>query len=294
MLVVFDPAQTSQGEMLRLFWENHDPTQGMRQGNDIGTQYRSAIYADSEAQLAAALASRDAFAPRLRAAGLRRDHDRDRARAARSTTPRSTTSSTSTRTRGATAGSAAPASAARSGSAPRAASELTRAAARERGAARAARPHERVPGSRSPQCEARISSQNGEDGVLAAILPPIGDGDRRFVEFGIGGGEQGCCVALADAQGLERLVLRARPGRLCGALQARYARRRGCARAASGSPRTMSRRCSRAHGVPERFDVLSLDIDGNDFWVWQALTRFRPRVVGGGVQLAPAAGTGAW
>ena len=69
VLVVFDPAQTSDNEMLRLFWENHDPTQGMRQGNDMGTQYRSAVYASSEAQLGAALASRDAFEPRLRAAG---------------------------------------------------------------------------------------------------------------------------------------------------------------------------------------------------------------------------------
>ena len=69
VLVIFDPAKTSESEMLRLFWENHDPTQGMRQGNDVGTQYRSAILADSEAQLSAALASRDAFEPRLRAAG---------------------------------------------------------------------------------------------------------------------------------------------------------------------------------------------------------------------------------
>ncbi len=69
VLVVFDPAQTSLAEILRLFWENHDPTQGMRQGHDHGTQYRSAIYAADETQLQAALASRDAYAERLRAAG---------------------------------------------------------------------------------------------------------------------------------------------------------------------------------------------------------------------------------
>jgi peptide-methionine (S)-S-oxide reductase len=63
VLVVFDPAVTPYGTLLKTFWENHDPTQGMRQGNDIGTQYRSAVYATSDAQLAAALASRDAFAP---------------------------------------------------------------------------------------------------------------------------------------------------------------------------------------------------------------------------------------
>jgi peptide-methionine (S)-S-oxide reductase len=70
VLVVWETAKTSLEEMLRLFWENHDPTQGMRQGNDIGTQYRSAIYTESDAQLAAAVATRDAFGPRLRAAGL--------------------------------------------------------------------------------------------------------------------------------------------------------------------------------------------------------------------------------
>jgi peptide-methionine (S)-S-oxide reductase len=69
VLVVFDPAQTSYEEILRLFWENHDPTQGMRQGNDVGTQYRSAIYATSEAQRAAAEASRAAYQAELAKAG---------------------------------------------------------------------------------------------------------------------------------------------------------------------------------------------------------------------------------
>src|SRR5947209_3243825 len=70
VLVVWETAKTSLEEILRLFWENHDPTQGMRQGNDVGTQYRSAFYTNSDDQLAAALASRDMFAPRLRAAGF--------------------------------------------------------------------------------------------------------------------------------------------------------------------------------------------------------------------------------
>jgi peptide-methionine (S)-S-oxide reductase len=69
VLVVFDPAETSYEAMLKLFWENHDPTQGMRQGNDVGSQYRSAIYWTSEAQRDAALASRDVFGERLGAAG---------------------------------------------------------------------------------------------------------------------------------------------------------------------------------------------------------------------------------
>jgi peptide-methionine (S)-S-oxide reductase len=69
VLMVFDPNITSYSEILRLFWENHDPTQGMRQGNDIGTQYRSAIYWTTEAQRAVAEASRVAYAERLRASG---------------------------------------------------------------------------------------------------------------------------------------------------------------------------------------------------------------------------------
>jgi peptide-methionine (S)-S-oxide reductase len=69
VLVVFDPSVTSYSEILRLFWENHDPTQGMRQGNDVGTQYRSAILWTTEAQREAAEASRSMYAERLRAAG---------------------------------------------------------------------------------------------------------------------------------------------------------------------------------------------------------------------------------
>lgn len=69
VLVVYDPAQVALDALLKVFWESHDPTQGMRQGNDAGTQYRSAIYCDSQAQYDAAIASRDAFQQQLRAAG---------------------------------------------------------------------------------------------------------------------------------------------------------------------------------------------------------------------------------
>ena len=69
VLVVFDPALTTYEEILRLFWENHNPTQGMRQGNDVGTQYRSAIYTGGDAQAAAATGTRDAYATVLRAGG---------------------------------------------------------------------------------------------------------------------------------------------------------------------------------------------------------------------------------
>ncbi|WP_214409914.1 peptide-methionine (S)-S-oxide reductase MsrA [Sphaerisporangium fuscum] len=67
--VVFDPAKVSYEELLRVFWEAHDPTQGMRQGNDIGTQYRSAIYTHGPAQEKAALTSRDAYQKVLGEAG---------------------------------------------------------------------------------------------------------------------------------------------------------------------------------------------------------------------------------
>jgi peptide-methionine (S)-S-oxide reductase len=69
VLVVFDPAKTSYDAMLRIFWEGHDPTQGMRQGNDVGTQYRSAIYWSSEAQREAAETSRIAYEQQLRGSG---------------------------------------------------------------------------------------------------------------------------------------------------------------------------------------------------------------------------------
>ena len=67
--VVYDPKRTRYEEMLRVFWENHDPTQGMRQGYDRGTQYRSGIYTHTEPQFEAALASREAAAEQLGRAG---------------------------------------------------------------------------------------------------------------------------------------------------------------------------------------------------------------------------------
>ena len=72
VLVVYDPAKVRYEELLKVFWENHDPTQGMRQGNDVGTQYRSGIYTSGDAQLRAAERSRDTFQQRLSAAGFGR------------------------------------------------------------------------------------------------------------------------------------------------------------------------------------------------------------------------------
>jgi len=70
VLVVYDPAMVSYDELLKVFWEAHDPTQGMGQGNDVGTQYRSGIYVYSDSQLAAARASRDSFQARLAEKGF--------------------------------------------------------------------------------------------------------------------------------------------------------------------------------------------------------------------------------
>ena len=67
--VVFDPGRMSYEKLLRIFWQNHDPTQGMRQGNDVGTQYRSAVYAVGSEQQRVACRTRDAYAERLQAAG---------------------------------------------------------------------------------------------------------------------------------------------------------------------------------------------------------------------------------
>jgi peptide-methionine (S)-S-oxide reductase len=69
VLVVYDPRQISYAELLKLFWENHDPTQGMRQGNDVGTQYRSGIYYYDDLQREAAERTRDAYQEQLKAAG---------------------------------------------------------------------------------------------------------------------------------------------------------------------------------------------------------------------------------
>ena len=70
VLVAYDPSQVSYEELLKVFWENHDPTQGMRQGNDVGTQYRSAIFATDDEQLRIAVASRNIYQARLLAAGF--------------------------------------------------------------------------------------------------------------------------------------------------------------------------------------------------------------------------------
>ena len=109
VLVAYRPEEISYEELLRIFWEGHDPTQGMRQGNDVGTQYRSGIYTTSDSQREAALRSRDAYAERLAPPDTARSRPRSSTRPS-SSTPRTTTSSTSPRCRTATAAWAGPGS----------------------------------------------------------------------------------------------------------------------------------------------------------------------------------------
>ena len=108
------PKKLPFDELLRVFWEGHDPTQGMRQGNDVGTQYRSAIYATTPEQIAAVEASRNAYEKRARGGRATARSRRKSRRPAPSTSPRTITSNISPRTRMAIADMAAPASPARS------------------------------------------------------------------------------------------------------------------------------------------------------------------------------------
>ena len=105
VLIAYDASLTSPELLLKAFWENHDPTQGFRQGNDLGTQYRSAIYWSTPGQEAAARATREAFQVVLQGNGFGdiTTEMRSAQEPAPSTTPRATTSSTSTRTPAATA-----------------------------------------------------------------------------------------------------------------------------------------------------------------------------------------------
>jgi hypothetical protein len=126
--------------------------------------------------------------------------------------------------------------------------------------------------------ELRVSSQNGEDGVLQAIFALIGVGSAWFVEFGASTGQEGNCVLLADRLRWSGLFAEADPDAYEG-LAAKYAAservvtRRELVSAENVEPLLASA------GVPREFDLLSIDIDGNDYWVWQAIRAFRPRVV---------------
>ena len=113
--------------------------------------------------------------------------------------------------------------------------------------------------------------------MLAEILRRIGVAGGGFVEFGIQDGTEGNTVFLAQVLGWRGAYLEADDAQL---RRARAPLRRQPARAHACTPRssrTRSRRCSRDAGVPPEPDVVSIDVDGNDYWIWQALDAYRPR-----------------
>lgn len=125
--------------------------------------------------------------------------------------------------------------------------------------------------------EMRVFSQNGEDGVLVEILNRIGVAGRYFVEFGIQDGTEGNCVYLADVLGWSGLFLEADEQDF-----ARVSRKYAGTAVATRRELVTADRIDEifaAAGVPAEPDVLSIDIDGNDLYVWDALTAHRPRVV---------------
>ena len=126
--------------------------------------------------------------------------------------------------------------------------------------------------------ELRVFSQNGEDGVIAEILRRIGTGGGGFVEFGIQDGTEGNTVFLAQVLGWSGVYLEADDASFA-ALERRYsANPRVRTLHAAVEPDTVEGLFARA-GVPEEPDIVSIDVDGNDYWIWRALTAFRPRLV---------------
>jgi hypothetical protein len=126
--------------------------------------------------------------------------------------------------------------------------------------------------------ELGVYSQNGEDGVLQALLHHLGPGRRFFVEFGAGAGAEANCVLLADHYGWSGLLIESDQEAYAG-LAAKYA---GIPRVRTVNAAVRADNVERLFGeagVPEVFDVLSIDIDGNDYWVWQAIGAFSPRIV---------------
>ncbi len=126
--------------------------------------------------------------------------------------------------------------------------------------------------------ELRACSQNGEDGVIAEILRRAGAGACEFIEFGAGAGLEGSCVALADLLGWRGLFMEA-DAEQAQALAGKYRGNEGVrTRQARVTVENVDELLA-AGGASEQPDVLSIDIDGNDIWVWRAITRVQPRVV---------------
>lgn len=126
--------------------------------------------------------------------------------------------------------------------------------------------------------ERRVSSQNGEDGVIAEIFSRVGEKSRWFVEFGIEDGSQGNCVTLARDHGWEGLFIECDDHAF--AILADRWRDRPEVRTlhAAVTPDTVNALFTDA-GVPAEPDILSIDVDGNDYWIWEAMQGYRPRLV---------------
>ena len=126
--------------------------------------------------------------------------------------------------------------------------------------------------------ELRVFSQNGEDGVLAEILRRVGAPARHFVEFGVESGREGNCVYLADVAGWHGLFIEAGE-EMFRLLSDKYAAQDGVQTIrARVTARNVEALFAQA-GVPEEPDVVSIDVDGQDYWIWEAIERYRPRVM---------------
>jgi glycosyltransferase involved in cell wall biosynthesis len=123
-----------------------------------------------------------------------------------------------------------------------------------------------------------VFSQNGEDGVLAEILRRTGVSSRFFVEFGVESGRQGNCVYLADVAGWCGLFFEAEDASFC-SLERKYAAEDRVQTVQSRVTGENVERLFREAEVPREPDVLSIDVDGQDYWVWEAIDSYRPRVV---------------
>jgi hypothetical protein len=142
--------------------------------------------------------------------------------------------------------------------------------------------HAEAPSARSgydlTPFELKVSSQNGEDGVIEEILARIGTGNRRFVEFGVESGVEGNCVFLADVLGWGGCFMEGDANAFA-ALERKYRTRADVLTIhARVLPGTVNRLFAAA-AVATEPDVLSIDVDGLDCWIWRALDGYRPRVV---------------
>lgn len=127
--------------------------------------------------------------------------------------------------------------------------------------------------------EFRVFSQNGEDGILAALIGALTPTIPFFVEFGVQTGEECNTRYLAEVLGWHGVYFEPDPQAFA-ALDRRYARTDRIRRSATSITPANVEACFASHGVPERFGVLSIDVDGQDYWIWEALPeRFRPDIV---------------